>query len=63
MAQGDFTKEEAKKTMDAVEEMYKALSKPKQADYFGHLNDILLFLEACGRKCPTEVDSVSSKKG
>ena len=46
MAQGEFTKEEAKETITAVEEMWKALSKPKQGEYFGHLNDIMLFITA-----------------
>lgn len=46
MAQGEFTKEEAKSVEDAVCEMHKALSKAKQAEYLGHLNDILLFIAA-----------------
>lgn len=45
MAQGEFTKEEASATLEAVNELFKALSKNKQLDYIGHLNDILLFLE------------------
>jgi hypothetical protein len=52
MAQGDFTKDEAAETIKAVDEMFKALSKPKQAEYFGHLNDISLFLEAAKRAAP-----------
>jgi hypothetical protein len=54
MAQGDFTKEEAQATIEAVDEMFKALPKKKQMDYLGHLNDTLLFLEACKRECPSE---------
>ena len=54
MAQGDFTKEEAAATIEAFEEVFKALSKPKQGAYLGHANDIFLFLEACKRECPDE---------
>ena len=46
MAQGEFTKDEAQETRLAVEEMFKALTKAKQVEYLGHLNDILLFIEA-----------------
>lgn len=62
MAQGEFTKEEAKETVVAIDEMYKALSKPKQREFFGHLNDILLFIETAKKNAPEEV-SVDSKKG
>lgn len=55
MAQGEFTKEEAEHTRVAVEEMWKGLSKRKQADFFGHLNDIFLFLEAAKLHAPDEV--------
>lgn len=54
MAQGDFTKEEAAETCEAVNEMYAALSKAKQREYIGHLNDIFLFLEAAKRAAPSE---------
>jgi len=53
MAQGDFTKEEAKATIEAVDEMFKALPKGKRAEYLGHLNDIMLFLEAAQREAPS----------
>jgi len=49
MAQGEFTKAEAKATRDAVEEMFKAIPKSRQALFIGHLNDVLLFIEAAGR--------------
>jgi len=52
MAQGDFTREEAQATIEAVNELFKALPKKRHINYFGHLNDILLFLEACKRECP-----------
>lgn len=52
MAQGDFTKEEATEMLKAVEEVWKALPKSKQGQYFGHLNDISLFIEAAKRAAP-----------
>lgn len=54
MAQGEFTKEEAGEVAVAVEEIWSALSKRKQAEYLGHLNDILLFLTAVIRRAPKE---------
>lgn len=54
MAQGEFTKEEAKATVEAVDEMFKGLSKGKQGEYLGHLNDILLFLKAAEKAAPSE---------
>jgi hypothetical protein len=54
MAQGEFTKEEADATDEAVNEMFKALPKTKQMDFIGHLNDILLFVGAAKRAAPSE---------
>jgi len=54
MAQGEFTKEEADETIKAFTEVFKALSKPKQVNFFGHANDIFLFLEAAKREAPNE---------
>ena len=54
MAQGEFTKEEAKATKEAVEEMFKGLPKAKRMSYLGHLNDILLFLDAANEAAPAE---------
>ncbi len=54
MAQGDFTKEEAAATEEAVDEMFKSLSKARQMDFLGHLNDILLFLTAAKAAAPPE---------
>lgn len=56
MAQGEFTKEEADETMEAFKEVAQALSKKKLLDYFGHCNDIGLFLEAAKRAAPTEAE-------
>ena len=54
MAQGEFTKEEAQSTIEAFDEVFKALPKTKQMDFFGHTNDIFLFLEAAKRIAPKE---------
>ncbi len=54
MAQGEFTKEEATATEEAFTEVYKALSKAKQGEFFGHANDIYLFLSAAGKAAPEE---------
>lgn len=58
MAQGEFTKQEAKETRTAVQEMWEALTKNKRMEFFGHLNDVLLFLDAAEKHAPDE-----SKKG
>lgn len=63
MAQGEFTKQEAKEMKDAVSEMFKALSKSKQMDYFGHWNGILLFIDAAGRVAPNESEHTKSNQG
>lgn len=55
MAQGDFTKEEARETRKAVEEMFDALPKSKKFDYIGHLNDVMLFLSAAEKAAPEQV--------
>jgi len=52
MAQGEFTKEEAQATIDAVKEVLEGMSKKKKMEYLGHFNDIFLFLEAAGRAAP-----------
>jgi hypothetical protein len=54
MTQGKASKEEAKATKIAVDEMFEAIPKRKSLDYIGHLNDICLFLEACIRELPSE---------
>lgn len=52
VAQGDFTKQEADATMEAVDEMFSALTKRRTGEFFGHLNDIMLFLEAAKKVAP-----------
>lgn len=54
MAQGQFTKEEARATREAVEEMFKAIPKSKSLGYIGHYNDVLLFLGAAEVAAPGE---------
>ena len=54
MAQGEFTKEEAKETAEAFKEVFEALSKRKQLEFIGHANDIYLFLSAAEKAAPNE---------
>lgn len=54
MAQGEFTKQEADQTAEAVNELFLALSKSKGLAYIGHLNDILLFIQAARNNAPDE---------
>ena len=54
MAQGNFTKEEAKEILVAVNEVFEAIPRTRRMDFLGHLNDICLFLESCTRECPSE---------
>lgn len=59
MAQSELTREEAKETLKALNEMFEAIPKSKRFDYIGHLNDVSLFLEAAARELPEE----KKKKG
>ena len=52
MAQGEFTKDEAKETAKAVEQMYEGLPKTRRGRFLGHLNDILPFIDAAKRAAP-----------
>ena len=52
MAQGEFTKEEATATEEAFKEVFEALPKKKKMEFFGHANDIYLFLAAAKRAAP-----------
>ncbi len=56
MAQGEFTKAEADETVTAVKEIFGALSKAKQREFIGHMNDIYLFIDAAKRAAPEKVD-------
>lgn len=57
MAQGDFTKQEADRTREAVSEMFDAIPKRKRMEYLGHLNDICLFLTAAERAAPDAAET------
>lgn len=52
MAQGEFTKSEAKETTEAFKEVFEALPKKKQIEFISHANDIYLFLAAAERAAP-----------
>lgn len=54
MSQGEFTKEEADAVSKMVWEMYGAMSKRKQMEWLGAMNDIELFIKAAQRVAPNE---------
>jgi hypothetical protein len=54
MAQGEWTREEARATEEAFKEVFDALPKKKQIEFLGHANDIYLFLAACQKHCPSQ---------
>ena len=62
MTQGKFSKEEAKATKEAVEEVMKAFPKSKRSEFFGHFNDIMLFLDACEEAAPNEKQETNSNE-
>ncbi len=62
MAQGEFTKEEATATEEAFLEVYGALTKRKKGEFFGHANDISLFLAAATKAAPTEAEFKKAKQ-
>lgn len=57
MAQGEFTKEEADATIEALEEIMKAFPKSKAVDFFGHFNDVMLFVGAAKEAAPAEAEA------
>lgn len=63
MAQGDFTRAEAKIVKDIVSELFDAIPKTRRFNYLGHLNDVLLFLEACGRQIPEPEPDLAGPNG
>jgi hypothetical protein len=63
MAQGQFTKQEADQTKSAIEELFDALPKSKRMGFIGHLNDILLFLNAAKSKAPDESEVKDAQTG
>jgi len=54
MTQGKFSKEEAKASGEALNEIMKAFPKSKVLNFIGHFNDIFLFLSACEKEAPNE---------
>ena len=56
MAQGEFTKEEAVQVSKIVEKMFAGMPFTRRVQYIGHLNDILLFVQAAKDAAPHEKD-------
>jgi hypothetical protein len=54
MAQGQFTKREARNVREALQEILDALPKSKQLEFLGHFNDLFLFLDAAEKAAPDE---------
>jgi hypothetical protein len=54
MTQGQFTKQEARRVKEIAEEILSALPRSKKLEYFGHFNDLFLFLEAAERAAPDQ---------
>ena len=54
MTQGKFSKEEAKESIEALDEIMKSMSKNKAAEFIGHFNDLFLFLSAAREAAPNE---------
>jgi hypothetical protein len=63
MAQGEFTKQEAESTIEAVNEVMKAMPKSKIGAFLGHFNDIFLFLGAAKEAAPDESSKPSEATG
>ena len=57
MAQGRFTKEEARATREAFDEIINSLSRNKKMEFIGHMNDIYLFLDAAEKAAPAESEN------
>lgn len=60
MAQGEFTKQEARNAREAAEEILAALPKSKKLEFLGHFNDLFLFLSAAEKAAPDENKPVAS---
>ncbi len=54
MAQGQFTKQEARRVKEVAEEILSALPRSTKLEYFGHFNDLFLFLDAAERAAPPD---------
>lgn len=62
MAQGEFTKQEADATIEAVNDIFDGMSRNKKAEYAGHYNDIVLFIQAAKLHAPDEKDLTDAGK-
>ncbi len=51
---GDWTKQEAERARESAGEMWEAISRKKQLDFLGHLNEILVFIEEAKKHAPEE---------
>ena len=69
MTQGKASKEEAKASKEALDEVMKVFPKNKVAEFIGHFNDLFLFLDAVEKILPSEnteeakTQTTPSKKG
>ena len=52
MAQGEFTKQEAQRSQEALQEILKGMPQRLQMAYVGYFNDLFLFLEAAEQVAP-----------
>jgi len=52
MAIGEATKDESDVVKEAVGELFEAIPKTRRMEYFGHLNEIYLFIEATKKVLP-----------
>lgn len=59
MMQGQFTKEEADEVMKSLLEIGEGMTKKQLREFFGHFNDIALFVSAAKAVAPHEPDSIN----
>ena len=56
------TQEAAVDTLKCLDTIYKGLSKKKQMEYIGELNEACLFLEACKFALPSETETIQDEE-
>lgn len=54
MANSRFTKKEAELVREDIDTLFNSLTKKKQMEFIGELNDIMLFLSAAKEAAPEE---------
>jgi len=59
MAQGQFTKREARRVKEVAEEILSALPKSKKLEYLGHFNNLFLFLRPAEHATPESPEPVA----